>query len=326
MCKSKDFSSTLDAFSTFICTASILGIWPRFIEPNCLSVSHLKLSIPHLPKALEGLTLLHFSDLHFYSGTSRRVLQKIQQELKKLRPDLVFFTGDFLCYSQLLEMEKLQQFLHSFSAPHGCFAVLGNHDYAKPVSVNDRGEYDVVEKSSSAIVKGLKRLFVPPIPSGKVTERARDTPFHSELLTLLKASPFQLLHNETQCVPIKDSALNVTGLGEYMLDQCKPSAAFQTYDARYPGIILSHNPDSFPLLKSYPGQLILSGHTHGGQVNLPFIWKRYACVENLKYALGGLFQLEPSKWLYVNRGVGSIFPLRWRAKPEILHITLKAKT
>lgn len=316
--------SIISAIWDLACCLSIIGIWPRFIEPNLLNTRHLRIGIPNLPKVLEGFTLLQFSDLHLHSQVSNRFIEKIIRKIQELRPDVILFTGDFLCFGELEDKQLLQRFLNSLVAPYGCYAILGNHDYAQAVSFNNAGDYDTMNQKPSVLLKGLKRLFGSLTPTGRVTERAKAVPLHQELVALLKNTPFELLHNQTKTVSVKGSALNICGLGEYMLGRCDPSTAFEGYNPAYPGVILAHNPDSVPLLMTYPGDLILSGHTHGGQINLPGIWKKYTVMENLAYAKGGLYSLD-GKWLYVSRGVGSVLPFRWHSVPELVHITLEEK-
>lgn len=317
------FHSILSKFWDLACCLSIIGIWPRFIEPNMLNVSKLRIKIPNLPPQLERFTLLQFSDLHLHAAS--RFTDKITRKIQELRPDAILFTGDFLCFGELADQQGLQRFLNSLSAPFGCYAILGNHDYAQAVSFNEEGDYDTLSQKPSALLKGLKRLFTTLTPTGRITRRARAVGLNQELIALLKSTPFELLHNESKTIPVKGSALNICGLGEYMLGRCDPAKAFQGYNPAYPGVILAHNPDSIPLLSDYPGDLILSGHTHGGQINLPGIWKKYTVMENLAYARAGLYPLH-EKWLYVSRGVGGVLPFRWRSIPEIVHITLEAKT
>lgn len=315
--------SLLSKIWDLLCCLSIIGIWPRFIEPKLLRVSHLKIKIRHLPQELERFTLLQFSDLHLRA--SNRFSDKIIQKIQELGPDMILFTGDFLCFGELEDKQGLERFLKSLSAPFGCYAVLGNHDYAQAVSFNDQGDYDTLSRKPSALLKGLKRLFTTLAPTGIVTERARAVGLNKELVALLKNSPFELLHNQTKTIPAKGSALNICGLGEYMLGRCDPAKAFEGYDPSFPGVILAHNPDSVPRLTGYPGNLILSGHTHGGQINLPGIWKKYTVMEHLEYAKAGLYSLG-NKFLYVSRGIGSVLPFRWRSIPELVHITLEAHT
>jgi predicted MPP superfamily phosphohydrolase len=90
-------------------------------------------------------------------------------------------------------------------------------------------------------------------------------------------------------------------------------------------LLLSHSPDLIPLAARQEIDLVLSGHTHGGQMCLPFLGALYTGT-NLgpKYA-SGLFRFQ-NTWLYVNRGIGTIStPARTFCPPEITVITLKGR-
>ena len=317
----KKSSYFLDRLWDLWCISSIVGLWPRFIEPNLISTTQLALSIPNLPKALRGFRILQFSDLHLHPGVPDFFLRKLTKKAQQLRPDLVVFTGDFLCFSGSPERERLSALLHGFHAPYGCYAVLGNHDYQQCVSIDEQGNYGVVRQEAALISKGFRRLFSRKGLTGVTTPEAQSLEPHPELVHLLKRTPFQLLHNETVTVPVKDSALNVCGIGEHILGRCKPAEAFAGYDTQYPGIILVHNPDAITAMSHYPGDVILCGHTHGGQINLPWLWQKLIAIENREFKRG--LHSKPGKWIYVNRGIGSIIPFRWFSLPELLLLTLE---
>ena len=315
----------LHTFQDFLwnawCVCSVMGVWPRFIEPYLLDETRLFLKVPQLPAALKGVKVVQLSDLHLHPAVPEFFLRKVLKRVCSVQPDIIVFTGDFLCFSKLTEADRLKRFLCSLSAPFGCFAVLGNHDYEVPVSVNSKGEYDITDDSASWVSKSWFRLFSSVTLAKKTTERAKAIGMHPKLIKLLQQTPCQLLENQSKKVPIKGSYLNICGLGEYTLGKFIPSQAFASYDAQYPGIVLTHNPDTIPLLKDYPGDIILSGHTHGGQVNLPWIWKKLTLLENMQYKKG-LFH-HFNKWEYVSRGIGSVMPFRWFSRPEMVIITLE---
>ncbi len=321
MAKSQTSQPLSHSLWDWFCLASIIGIWPRYIEPKLVFTTNLKLPIPNLPKALHNLRILQISDLHLHNGMSDAFMQKVANKIQAYHPDIITCTGDFLCHGLLKAPERLRHWLQKLQAPYGCYAVLGNHDYAGYIAINAQGEYDLLPAPSSTVFSGFKRLR----PSCKLTKttttRARQVPLNRELLALLNDTPFKLLHNNTLTVPIKGSKLNISGLGEYMQGSCDPQAAFKNYDTDYPGIVLLHNPDGFSLLKNTPGDVVLCGHTHGGQINLPWLWKKFTRIENLQYKQG-LFKVD-GKWLYVNRGIGSVLPLRCFSPPEILLCTLE---
>ncbi|CCB85146.1 uncharacterized metaLLophosphoesterase TC_0746 [Parachlamydia acanthamoebae UV-7] len=306
------------------CIFSVVGIWPRFIEPNLVEVSHVDVAIPHLPLALDGLKIVQFSDLHLNKSVSSFFLKKVIRKINQLNPDLLFFTGDFLCKSVLDDQQRMKNFFNSLNACYGCYAIFGNHDYEKCISINHEGDYDVVESIQSNLIRGFQRLLNDVPVTGTIVERAKKVELHPELLTVLQETSFKTLHNETEQVQIGDSFLNICGLGEYMAGRCLPEIAFKNYDKQYPGIILAHNPDSSALLESYPGEVILSGHTHGCQINLPWMWKKFTKLENMSLRKG-FFKVR-DKWLYVNRGVGAIMKFRWFSVPEVLFLTLRKKS
>jgi predicted MPP superfamily phosphohydrolase len=304
------------------CVTSIIGIWPRFIEPQRLITKKLSLPIQNLPKSLRGLKILQFSDLHLNRSVKKSFLEKLVARVNILKPDLIVFTGDFVCYSAFEEQERLHKLLCQFKAPYGCYAIFGNHDYEEYVSINKEGTYDVIENSgTSSLIRAFKRLFTTTTLTKIISARAQSVPTHSHLVDMLATTPFKLLHNTTIGIPIRDTILNLCGCGEYMLGRFKPQEAFANYNSKYPGIILVHNPDAIPHLKEYPGDVILCGHTHGGQVNLPWFWKKFTLLENMQFKKG-LLKLY-NKWENINRGIGSVMPFRWFSPPELLLLTLE---
>ena len=306
------------------CIASIIGIWPRFVEPYLLTRSRITFHCPEQYASLDGLRILHFSDFHFHPTFPDLLLGKIRKAAEAFRPDIVVFTGDFITKGSLVDEARLLLFLNSFRAPYGCYAVVGNHDYEQPVGINHRGEYDIIseKEESSALFQGLKRLFSGVKPLGKHSPRVANLKPHAKLVALLEQTPFRLLYNESIRIPVGDAHVNISGLGEYMCAQALPEKALHTYDPNDLGIILLHNPDALPLLDSFPAGLVLSGHTHGGHVNLPLIWKKLTLIEKTQFK-SGLFPIK-QKWVYINRGIGSLFPFRWFTPPELLLLTFKA--
>ncbi|KAF3362471.1 hypothetical protein PHSC3_000943 [Chlamydiales bacterium STE3] len=315
--KHKNASYSWDLF--FLC--SLLGIWPRFIEPNLLYLSRFTLPIPRLPKPLSGLKIIQVSDLHFGPQLSDRYLQRLRHKIHQETPDLIFFTGDFICRSELKDPTRLKTFLNSLKATYGRYAVLGNHDYTQYVSVNASGDYDIFEEENSQFNRGFKRFFKNLNLSGKATSHVNKLKPHPTLEEILQECHIHLLQNQTKTVQIEGHRINITGLGEHMLNRVEPEVAFSNCDPKLPTFVLVHNPDAIPKLTSYPGNLILAGHTHGGQINLPWIWKKVCVLENPQYKRG-LFQ-EKGKWIYVSRGVGGTTPFRLFSPPEVVLFTLE---
>jgi uncharacterized protein len=131
------------------------------------------------------------------------------------------------------------------------------------------------------------------------------------------AAGITVLRNEWRAVKIAGEALYVVGLDDMHTKNHDADRAFKHLPAEGPVVFLSHIPEGADLPHARRAHLILSGHTHGGQVHVPrltpYIFKR----AGMRY-LGGDYQLEHGGRLYVSRGIGAAaFPLRFRARPEV---------
>ena len=93
-----------------------------------------------------------------------------------------------------------------------------------------------------------------------------------------------------------------------------------------PLILLAHEPDFADQVLGRQIDLVLSGHTHGGQIRIPFLPPLLLPELGTKY-VEGLFRLRDGTQLYVNRGIGAVnLPFRFRCPPEISVITLQPAT
>ena len=160
----------------------------------------------------------------------------------------------------------------------------------------------------------------------------------------LAAHKITSLWNEI-AYPLGDR-LPLVGLADLYSRDCRPTPLLAKINAATPRIVLAHNPDTLEHLAESRADLVLSGHTHGGQINLPILgpapryltefglriprWLR-AYVPFLKQDcdlmfrhwewVSGLHRIGHNQ-LYVNRGLGSYFPGRFWCPPELTIITL----
>ncbi len=126
-----------------------------------------------------------------------------------------------------------------------------------------------------------------------------------------------------QCKPIYKGRERILlgGTGDFWEDELKINEAFSNSDQDDCKILLSHNPDSVDTDFQTPLSLVLSGHTHGGQVVLPLLGAPRLPVENKAYSSGLIS--TPKTPLFISRGIGwSTLPVRFNCYPEIAVLEL----
>jgi len=145
--------------------------------------------------------------------------------------------------------------------------------------------------------------------------------FHDplEIITFMKETNIKLLINES--VTIDELKLNIVGVTDlfgYRVNQLEPNIdkAFQECNTDYKTILLAHQPKFIEELKGYKPDLILSGHTHGGQ-----IWPFNHLVKLQQPYVKGLHRLSNGSTIYVNSGIGFWGPpMRLNSQAEIAYI------
>lgn len=139
----------------------------------------------------------------------------------------------------------------------------------------------------------------------------------SAITTALQKHNILVLDNQNHHIKIKNHNLTLVGISDLTTD--KPDFVKAFHNAAAPAILITHSPDIFPI--SPKTALTLAGHTHGGQIRLPFIG---APISNSVYGqhyINGLIR-ENDKTMIVSKGLGtSILPLRFNCSPEIVVIT-----
>jgi predicted MPP superfamily phosphohydrolase len=133
------------------------------------------------------------------------------------------------------------------------------------------------------------------------------------------------LYNESRMVRRGKSRLAFAGVGDLERDTIDFTAAVGDLPPSVPRVVLSHDPDVFPYWPAdHRLDLMLSGHTHGGQAWLPILGPPFVPSQFGFRYLGGLYR-EGEKQLYVTRGVGvSGAPFRWRCPTELSLVVLRA--
>ena len=257
------------------------GAYTRLWEPSWLQIGRHQVSIQPNQAPIK---ILHLSDFH---ASSVVILEQIADSVRlglSLKPDLVCLTGDFVTwkYDRFADYARALKPL-SDAAP--TFACLGNHDGGR-WSVH-RGYAD------TRAVSGM-----------------------------LEAAGVRLLHNASAEIRIGDRDLVIVGVGDVWAQELNPAKAFALVPKPSGGtaILLCHNPDSKDELAGYPWDLMLCGHTHGGQLVLPIIGRPFLPIRDARFAEG--LHRWNDRWLHVTRGVGNVHGLRFNCPPEVSLLTV----
>lgn len=297
------------------CVVSIIGIWPRYIEPKLLQLCQHEYQVPNLPNSLEGLKVVHIGDTHFHSRSDKRFFSKVSKKINEQTPDIILFSGDFISYASIENPELIFNFFKSLKSKYGIFASLGNHDYSHYVTLErPRTLFDKLAPVWSKIYSEYL---------SKNKKSARITPnkpsLNQALINLLKSANVTVLNNERTVLKIANANLEIVGVGDLWAQHFDPQKAFSKSQKKLPNslrLLLCHNPDAIDCgLDNYEFDLALSGHTHGSQVNLPLMGIHVTNSAHDKFKRG-LYKIG-KKQLYITRGISSHFPFRWFSRPEI---------
>ena len=140
----------------------------------------------------------------------------------------------------------------------------------------------------------------------------------NELTKCLKNANITVLNNANRILTINEKTLTLAGTNDYTEGKADISKALN--NAKKPIILMTHNPDIFEQFVPNSVDLTISGHTHGGQIVIPFVGALIVPSDyGNKYA-NGLIS-DNNKKIYVTKGLGTtILPVRFNCLPEIVTI------
>lgn len=262
-----------------------LGMHASLIAPGDLELRKYDIPIKDLPSELDGVRLVHISDTHYGPFTGREFLGEVIAEANSLKGDLVVLTGDYVHYTPRSIDEGIE-LLAGFEGRLGSVAVMGNHEHWEGID---------------ACRKAFQRIGVP----------------------ILDNSRTFLTSGGLADTPIPGKTLCLGGVGDYWEDVVRFDKALDGVPEDMPRVVLSHNPDAAEMAGDRRVDLILAGHTHGGQVCLPIIGAPVANSQFGQKYIGGLCR-GPKGPVVVSRGIGLAFiPIRINVPPEVVLVTLK---
>ena len=256
-------------------------------EAGNLEVHHIALPKERFSSS-HAFRILHLSDFQFSPEVPLALIEEAIVLGLAEKPDLCFLTGDFI--SATLSEEEFGLYAKSLSkltaAVPKTFACLGNHDGGEWAA--SHGGYPTTQKVE----------------------------------TLLAEAKVHLLQNQRTLFYVKGQPITLVGLGDLWAKRCLPDKCLPKHPdapaslSEPPVILLSHNPDSKELLRTHHWDLMLSGHTHGGQFRVPFLDSApFAPVEDHDL-LDGLHIWE-EHLVHITRGVGNLYGIRFNCRPQV---------
>lgn len=267
-----------------VCALGTLCVaYGSFIEPQIIVVSRYQVPFP----TQKPLKIALLSDLHVGPYKGAAFVRRLVDETNAQLPDMVLIAGDLIAdeTSDLSGLAPLQ----ALSAPLGVFAVTGNHDAGRFMQLD----------------------MVTPLARSDRSDAVSET---------LESLGLRVLRNENVTVRLGDESISIAGVDDIWSGHSSLDRALAGVPAERPLILLAHQPDVILDTLSTRADLVATGHTHGGQIRLPW----YGAFGPMPSRIGrqydqGVFTVGNDTELAISRGAGeSILRSRFFAWPEVM--------
>ncbi|MSP93396.1 MAG: metallophosphoesterase [Myxococcales bacterium] len=240
---------------------------------------HVEIKLKKLPAGADGLRIVQWSDVHVGPTIRRAFVEDLVRRTNAVQPDLIVITGDLVDGSVAMLRDEVAP-MAQLRARHGVWFVTGNHEYFS---------------GADAWIAELTRLGV------------------------------RVLQNERVTIGAGDAAFDLAGVHDWTAARLHPehtpdlARALHGRDPDRALVLLAHQPRAIWQAAAAGVDLVLSGHTHGGQ-----IWPFNYLVRLAQPYVAGLADHEGTQ-IYVSRGTGWWGPpMRLGTTSELTHFTLRA--
>jgi uncharacterized protein len=257
-----------------------------FYERQDVEVVRHRVRLARLPKTFDGFRIAQLSDIHIGPFSTAGYIRRCVAITNGLKPDLIVLTGDYIAWDPSREREVVRE-LAGLRAPQGVFGCMGNHE---------------TESNTEDYAASL---------------------FAEQGIHILRQqrAPIQLASETVNLMGIDDPRGETEA--EWMRDIYRRLHKGLVMPGKV-NILLAHEPSVFVFDRAAELgiDLMLAGHTHGGQLALETVHRGFNLSRLLYRYTGGWYENRGTK-LYVNRGIGTTgFPIRLGARPEITVLEL----
>lgn len=256
------------------CVAAGAGLYGSLLERNSTVVRSYDVPIPDLGEKLRGFSIAQLSDIHLGPFYDLDMLEDLLEQTAQQHPDVLVLTGDVFDNAAITinAARLIDSYVDRF--PYGIYFCRGNHEHLRGIALLESA---LAETRIHNLVNDCELVVDDsrPLYIGGV-----DYPMQREQFALLQ--------------------------------EAYSSMALEDMPANAVKILLAHHPDFVDTAAGYDADLVLSGHTHGGQLGFMGI---PLAPPIFKYTRGWYHEGETA--LYVHSGNGSWFPFRLGCPPEI---------
>ena len=254
---------------TGVAVTTGVGAYGFFDERHALGLTAATVPVSGLPPELAGLKIGLLTDVHRSQWVSADDVDRGVRMLMAAKPDLIVLGGDYVTWGERGYVARSAESLAPLTAPHGVFAILGNHD----------DDHDMPAALAAHGVAVLKD--------------ARTT------------------------ITIRNREVTLAGIRFWTRRPRDIGAVIGNASGTV--ILLAHDPRRLTEAAALNVPLVLSGHTHGGQVVLPLL----GAVAAQKFPVVSGAARQRSTTLFVSRGLGTVYvPIRVNCPPEVAVLTL----
>lgn len=271
--------------TAFGATTVGIPLYAAEVSRHEISIERHTIRLAGLPDAFHGWRIVQISDFHYGDFTEPFFLRDIVRRVNDLKPDMVVFTGDYVTVNGIFSRK------HVCATAYPCAEILSK--VTCPLRYCVLGNHDTTYAQPS-VMDALKIYHLP------------------------------LLDNRFVAIEHNKGRIWLAGSGDASHNQMNLDKAIppMSYRGGDPVILLLHEPDPLPKVARHNISLMLSGHTHGGQIRIPFLPPLVLPPLGKNYP-EGLYHLGRTQ-LYVNRGIGAVrLPFRFNCPPEITEIILE---